>query len=482
MEPKEIQRPEPANAPLEPSELSDREREILILVAGGASNKEVAQRLIISPNTVKVHLRNIFGKIGVSSRTEAALFAVRAGLVRVAVTPPPGAEAEVSNGLTAEIAVAEPPATVIPLVAPTDQAIASVPPPPLAPPRLWSRPAVWLASAALLLVALAGLLVVPRLLAPPTPPPATSAPVPTSAPRWQPRAALPNARGHLAAVTFENLVYAIGGETDAGVTGLTERYDAASDAWTALAPKPLAVADASAAVIGGLLYVPGGRLSSGAVTDAVEAYDPIADKWSPRAPLPEALSGYALAAFEGRLYVFGGWNGASYVAGVYEYNPAADVWVERTRMPTARGFAAAALSGGKIYVIGGADGQGASRAVEAYVPARDSEVANPWQSLPEAPASLSVVAATSIADTLYVTGRDAAASKFVAWEFRPEQASWQPLERMLDPDFSPSWLSVVAVQTKIYVIGAPPTAGAPAPLLAYQALYTNLIPVVTTGQ
>jgi len=63
------------------SELSEREIEILKLVATGLSNKEIAYQLKISPNTVKVHLKNIFGKIGVVSRTEAAMFAVRQGWV-----------------------------------------------------------------------------------------------------------------------------------------------------------------------------------------------------------------------------------------------------------------------------------------------------------------------------------------------------------------------------------------------------------------
>ncbi|MFV2045537.1 MAG: response regulator transcription factor, partial [Anaerolineales bacterium] len=62
-------------------ELTEREREVLELVAGGATNKEIASKLYISPNTVKVHLRNIFAKAGVGSRTEATLFAIRSGLV-----------------------------------------------------------------------------------------------------------------------------------------------------------------------------------------------------------------------------------------------------------------------------------------------------------------------------------------------------------------------------------------------------------------
>jgi DNA-binding CsgD family transcriptional regulator len=61
--------------------ISEREKEILQLVAHGRSNRQIAAQLMISEHTVKVHLRNIFSKIGATSRTEAGMYAIRQGWV-----------------------------------------------------------------------------------------------------------------------------------------------------------------------------------------------------------------------------------------------------------------------------------------------------------------------------------------------------------------------------------------------------------------
>ena len=61
--------------------LSPREIEVLRLMAEGASNKTIAWRLNISEHTVKFHINSIFSKMGVSSRTEAVMGGLRAGLV-----------------------------------------------------------------------------------------------------------------------------------------------------------------------------------------------------------------------------------------------------------------------------------------------------------------------------------------------------------------------------------------------------------------
>jgi DNA-binding NarL/FixJ family response regulator len=62
---------------------SPRETEVLALVARGAANKEIAKSMGLSVRTVEAHLRNIFAKLLVGSRTEAVVFAVKAGLLRL---------------------------------------------------------------------------------------------------------------------------------------------------------------------------------------------------------------------------------------------------------------------------------------------------------------------------------------------------------------------------------------------------------------
>lgn len=73
-----------AQAPDPFHELSARELEILGLIAQGNPNKEIARRLVISERTARTHVSNILRKLGLSSRTQAALLAVREGLAGAA--------------------------------------------------------------------------------------------------------------------------------------------------------------------------------------------------------------------------------------------------------------------------------------------------------------------------------------------------------------------------------------------------------------
>ena len=65
----------------ESDSLSEREREVLVLVAKGLSRKEVAELLHLSDNTIATHVRNVYRKLNISSRAEAALEACRLGLI-----------------------------------------------------------------------------------------------------------------------------------------------------------------------------------------------------------------------------------------------------------------------------------------------------------------------------------------------------------------------------------------------------------------
>jgi DNA-binding NarL/FixJ family response regulator len=64
-----------------PIDLTPRELDVIRLVAEGLSNKEIGQQLAISPRTVNFHLDNLFAKLGVRSRTEAAILALRQGWI-----------------------------------------------------------------------------------------------------------------------------------------------------------------------------------------------------------------------------------------------------------------------------------------------------------------------------------------------------------------------------------------------------------------
>ena len=317
--------------------LSQREMEILWLVAQGLSNKEIARELVISTNTVKVHLRNIFAKLEVSSRTEATMVAVRQGWVAVDRETPGG---EADAGLVAEMSTEA----------------AAPRPEPVVPIALWQR--------VFLLVALVAVTVALAWTWPTSVPaerspenPLVDNPRPLAEPppsRWQEEASIAIARARLTAVAVNGLVYAIGGEMPGGsLTGAVEAFDPIRQTWTLKAAKPLPVANAVGAVLDSKVYVPGGSVSSERVTDVMEVYDPATDRWEQATSLPSPRAAYALAAHDGKLYLFGGTDGQRNVDTVLVFVPATGRWQTGPSMPQARAFAAAAALGDQIYVVGG---------------------------------------------------------------------------------------------------------------------------------
>jgi len=195
---------------------------------------------------------------------------------------------------------------------------------------------------------------------------------------WVSRAQMPTARARLAVAAYAGKVYAIGGDSDDGVSGAVEVYDPATDTWTRRTSKPRPVRNIGAAVLNDRIYVPGGYDALDQAIATVEVYDPQTDTWSEISPLPTPLFAYAIVALKGKLYLFGGSNGMRYLNSVFIYEPESDTWTTGTPMSEPRGFCAAAVVGSQIYVLGGYDGQSESALCEVYDPAKDSSGEHPW--------------------------------------------------------------------------------------------------------
>jgi DNA-binding NarL/FixJ family response regulator len=76
--------PEPTPQARQPDALTDREREVLeLLVRGVTSNRELAEKLFVSENTIKYHLRNILDKLHLQNRAQVIAYAIRHGLVNL---------------------------------------------------------------------------------------------------------------------------------------------------------------------------------------------------------------------------------------------------------------------------------------------------------------------------------------------------------------------------------------------------------------
>jgi DNA-binding CsgD family transcriptional regulator len=358
--------------------LSEREMDVARLLTTGATNAEIARELVISPHTVKVHLRNIFEKLQVNSRTEASMLLVQRNWLTI-----PGVE-----------------------VAPVEIATAAPPPDPAPLGHLAMRISGWqiyylVGAVALCLLGL--LLPNVRIQGAMRPPLLSDGqstvlgqPVPATLLRWEPRTPLNRARSRLAVVRVEDQLYAIGGETTGGHTlASVEAYDLQVNEWQSRAALPRATANLAAAALGPYIFVAGGSTESAAsatnqVSDQFLVYDTITDSWTPIGKLPYPLAGAELLAANGALYLLGGWNGQATLSEVWRYSPPTlddgaewpevAEWALITRMPTARAFFGALFAKEELYAVGGYDGQQELTSVEAYNPAT-----NAWRKLPPLP-------------------------------------------------------------------------------------------------
>ena len=438
--------------------LSEREIEILKLVATGASNKEIAQALFISPNTVKVHLRNIFAKIGVSSRTEATLFALHEGIVKNNVDESLILEPGFSDSDHSETGDGAEPSKKSNQV----------------------KRVLYLSIIGFLFLVI--VFFVPgginsRYFVEPTP---TNSPnAVASIQRWTTDSALPESRSGMAVARIEDKILILAGESETGVTGSTQQFQLNDHSWTNLADKPTPVKDVQAAVLGELIYVPGGEGLSGEIEDCLEVYHWQEDRWEAKAMLPEPLSGYAITEFEGRIYVLGGWNGQRFSDKIYVYDPFEDTWSEQGQIEPARGFASAEVVGGYIYLLGGFDGEKALDRVQSYLPLRDQTGPITWKDLAPLPEARYDFGTTVLAEMIYVVGgRNESTSGTVLknYQYFTQTDQWAAFDSALHPIGQHP--AVVPVETQIHVLGGQIGEDKSADYQIYQAIYMVLMPVI----
>jgi len=445
--------------------LSERELEILRLVATGAANKQIANQLIISPNTVKVHLRNIFAKIGVSSRTEATLYAMNIGLVKTA------ASRDISTG---NIALPEEKGEEIAGDDGSRQASQ--------PLRSGKSLQLGLAILAALLLTVAAFAVYQRLnSALPAASQATLAALTGS--RWSDKANLPDPRMGMGGVEYENDFYIIAGQTSQGIDGTTLRYRLNDGSWTTLASKPTAVSNVQAALVGEKIYVPGGCLADGRATPILEVFDPRQNVWEKKASLPKPVCAYALASYEGRLYLFGGQRDGEFLSEIYIYDPGEDRWQERKPLSTPRAYAGAVVLPGKILIIGGYDGQQAASLNEAYFPNRETAGENAWESYAPLPEGRYAMGITQLAGLIYVLGGKNSAGdppNPQALQYLPQSDQWEVFEAYPQP--AGAFPIVLASGNFLHVLGGEGPSGISPAHQSYQAIYTISVPYISGNE
>lgn len=435
--------------------LSSRELEILELIATGVSNKEIAEALSISSNTVKVHLKNIYSKIGVSSRTEAALYAVRNDLFTQAGPEDAAARGEAQptwNNLRANSAQAH-----------TRQLQTS---------KYWN---ITLAAVGIALLAIVGMFVIFQLDRPENSPDEILDIGPPSE-RLQIRDEMPSPRSGFAIVSHQNRIFTIGGKGESGITGKVERFDPRLDEWIELPPKPIPAVDIQAAVIGGLIYVPGGFVEGSEPTNVLEVFDPQLGVWEQGSEMPVPLSAYAMTEYEGKLYLFGGWDGEKYSDIALSYDPQVDEWTQLTSMPTPRGYAAGVEAGGTLFIVGGYEGTEPLSIVEGYNPLLEMGGENPWKRLEPLPDPRYGMGVANVADIIHIIGGVGLQKDLTSYKYVPQINEWQ----VFDFPATEGWsnLGVVQIETDLFVLGGLLDGKPTARNVEFQVMFSVLLPVV----
>jgi N-acetylneuraminic acid mutarotase len=332
----------------------------------------------------------------------------------------------------------------------------------------------------LMVVALVGLLRWQAFTVNPEPTAEPFAEAPIGETRWSVSRPMPIPRANMAVAAVGLDIYQIGGETATGVVNTTNIYHTTDHLWREAAARPTAVADTSAAVLFGEIYVPGGRLADGQPTNIVEVYSPANNAWRRVAALPQPIAGGLALAEGGFLYLFGGWNGEQHLASGYVYDPGADTWRPLPSMSQARAFAAGGAVTGRLYVVGGFDGQSELSLCQFFDPTATAWFDCPSMLLPRGGAGSAV-----LVNKLYVIGGGVNGDSRVTFSevYDPNTETWQVVNTPMLDD-TPAWanLGVASVETRIYVLGGRRAGQLNADNFVYAPfVYQTYIPAASSG-
>ncbi len=467
--------------------LTERELEVVRLLSTGAGNKEIAAQLYLSPNTVKVHLRNIFTKLEAQSRVEVTMIAVRNGWVVPAAEPAaepaagpaagPAAQAAgeqataPANGKPADTASQSAPATTPVETTDLPRAVAHAPSgasvidaEPLAaanvaraitdeqPPHPADSPSEAPASVTAPANP-AGERAIPRAVAP----------VPV-APNPQPLPPLPLWRRALIVATL--LLIAAGSLASLPALGSNARPDAdgtdlvdnntltgdllapgEATRWYLRGALPAARARSAAAAVGGLIYLIGGETNQTASGDVL-VFDPRNNTWAPLdAPKPTPAWNAPAVAVGALIYVAGGTTANGVATNRLEaLDTTANVWRSLRPLPAPMTGHSMAALGGKLYVFGDKSSNPGTVDSFAYDIAGDT-----WHPIAPMPTPRSLTGAAAFDDRIYVIGGYDEGREFATCEvYWPARDAWSTCAPM---QISRGGPGIARVGNSLYAVG-----------------------------
>jgi len=434
------------------TELTTRETEILALIAEGKSNKEIAAELVISVNTVKVHVSNIFQKIEVSSRTEATLYAIENGIVSPALPPgsqenTPGVDTSILNEIGGETLAVDQSNWI---------------------KRNWKL-LLGLFIAVFIFIQVA----IPSLSlfrANPIQDPLSEV---MRQNRMEILKTVSIPRVDFASVINDHFIYLIGGKSEDGIIGTVEQYDINSDEWQVLPEKPTPVSGIEAVLVRGSIYVPAGEMQDGSFSNILETYNIAENSWGTKASLPKKLSNYALVSFEGQIFIFGGWDGKNVLDTVYRYDPSLDKWFDCESMPTPRMNASASVLNGQILVVGGTDNENPLSTSESFSPGYGVNDKGKWELKDDLPFSCNHCNSNILSDQLFIIVGNS------VWQFSNATNKWSEIKMAENQSIPDQTRSLTSSDGFLYIFGGIDQDGNLSDFSSkYRLLYTISIPNV----